>query len=118
MEIDVTKDGPMVRRRRCAPVDRVVRAVLTLAGDGARLLRHSERGWASITFSGTRHTLVVEFPTSAIAAGETFIAALPEHEFTIARLLVADATVSAVTHELLPEARMEVEVELLVLDDR
>ncbi len=53
----------------------------------------------------------------AMAAGEAFIAALPEHEFAIPRQLVADAAVVAVEHVAVPEVRMTVEAELLLLED-
>ena len=49
--------------------------------------------------------------------GEAFIVALPEHEFTLPRHIVADASVVAVDHALSPEMRMTVEVELLLLED-
>ncbi len=92
-------------------------AVAELAGGKAELLRHVERPWASVTFSGTRHTLALAFTgREAVAAGETFIAALPDHEFTIPRQLVADAAVTAVEHDLAPEPKLTVEVELLLLE--
>ncbi len=93
-------------------------AVLTLAGSKGELLHHMEKPWASATFSGTRHTLALCFDgAEAVTAGEDFIAALPDHEFTIARQLVADATVSSVEHTTLPAPRMVVEVALLLLED-
>lgn len=96
----------------------LIKALLQLAGDGAVLLRHAERPWASVTFAGTRHTLALEFAGApAVAQGEAFIAALPEHEFTICRQLVADATVIAVEHTLAPTPLMVVEVELLLVED-
>ena len=52
-----------------------------------------------------------------MAAGERFIALLPEHEFTIRGQLVADATICAVSVELLPEPVMLVEAELLLLEE-
>ena len=33
---------------------------MELAGRKAELVRHSERSWASATFSGTRHEIVLE----------------------------------------------------------
>lgn len=93
-------------------------AVLTLAGSKGELLHHAEKPWASATFSGTRHMLALCFEgVDAVTAGEDFITALPDHEFTIPRQLVADATVSSVDHTTLPAPRMVVEVALLLLDD-
>lgn len=92
--------------------------VMQLAGGKGELLRHVERPWASVTFAGTRHTVILAFTgTEAIAAGEAFIAALPEHDFAIPRQLVADAAVTAVTHETLPAPKLTVEVDLLLLED-
>lgn len=89
-----------------------------LAQGGAKVLRHTEKAWASITFEGSRHTLELLFDGGeAVAAGETFIAALPEHEFAIPGQLVADAEVTRVEHILLPHPRLTVECELLLLRD-
>jgi hypothetical protein len=103
-------------RRR--PWRALLAAVTELAGGKAELLRHVERPWASVTFSGTRHTISLAFTGSeAVAAGERFIAALPEHEFAIPRQLVADAAVVAATHEMLPEPKLTIEVEMLLLEE-
>ena len=109
MQID-----PKARRTR----QHLVGAIMALAGGKAELAHHIERGWASVTFSGTRHTLSLVFAgTEAVLAGEDFIAALPEHEFAIPCQLVADAVVVSADHALLPEPRLAVEVELLLLED-
>jgi hypothetical protein len=106
------------RRRARSAAQRLHEAVLALAGNHAVLVRHGERGWASITFSGTRHEMELRFEGGeAIAAGEIFIAALPDHEFTLPRQLVADAAVTAADHRLLPEPSLTVRVELLLLDE-
>lgn len=92
-------------------------AVVRLAGSKAELLRHVERPWASVTFNGTRHTIALAFTgAEAVAAGEVFIAALPEHEFTIPGQLVAEAAVVSVDHEVLAE-RLAIEVDLLLLEE-
>ncbi|MCB2074523.1 MAG: hypothetical protein H6917_10140 [Novosphingobium sp.] len=105
---------PQARR----PWLQLVSAVLELAGGKAELLRHAERPWASVTFSGTRHTLALAFNgAGAVAAGEAFIIALPEHEFAISRQLVADAAVTSVEHDTRPGPRMIVEAEVLLLED-
>ncbi len=54
---------------------------------------------------------------AAIAAAEALIAALPDHEFAIPGQLVADASVVSVDQTALPEPRMVVELELLLLED-
>ena len=101
-----------------SPSIQLLDAVMRLAGPQADLLRHAERPWASVTFSGTRHTVALRFAgQSAVAAGERFIDLLPEHEFTIRGQLVADATICAVSVELLPEPVMLLEAELLLLEE-
>lgn len=93
-------------------------ALFNLAQGQAELLRDSERNWASATFAGTRHTVVLAFNgAAAIEAAEVLIAALPDHEFAIPGQLVADASVVSVNQATLPEPRMMVELELLLLED-
>ena len=106
---------PIVRR---SAGDRVRQAVTVLAEHHGQVITHTEKAWASITFAGTRHTLTVIFEgDDAVAAGEDFLAALPDHEFTIPRQLVADATVREVRHVVLPTPRMTVVCELLLLEE-
>ena len=96
----------------------LIAAVTRLAQGKAELLRHVERPWASVTFAGTRHTIVLAFTgEESVAAGESFIATLPEHEFAIPRQLVADAAVVSVEHAALPQPKLTVEVEMLLLED-
>jgi hypothetical protein len=107
-----------IRRASRRPWLQLIDAVMTLAGGGAELLRHAESGWASVTFAGTRHRLVLAFAgAEPVAAAERFIVALPDHEFAIPRQLVADAIVVSVEHSLLPAPRLVVEIELLLLED-
>ncbi|MFM5893743.1 MAG: hypothetical protein ACKOQM_04840 [Novosphingobium sp.] len=122
MQIDLTADTAMLaaagRAGRRTPWMPLLSALLELAGGRGELVRHTERSWASVTFSGTRHTVVLNFSgCDAVTAGEQFIDALPEHEFAIPRQLVADAAVIRVEHTALPEPRLEVEVQLLLLDE-
>ena len=106
------------RRARRGPGERLRTALLVLAEGQGEVTHHQERGWASITFSGTRHTVRMVFEgNAAIQAGENFVAALPDHEFTLSGQLVADAAITSVEHSLLPEPRMLVECELLLLLD-
>lgn len=108
----------IVTRRPRRPWMQLLSALLGLAQGKAELLRHSERAWASVTFTGSRHAITLAFAgDEAVAAGEAFIEALPEHEFTISQQLVADAAVVAVEHTALPEARLVVEVEVLLLEE-
>ena len=96
----------------------LLNAVMALAEGRGDLLSHGERAWASATFSGTRHTIMLRFSgDEAITAGERLIALLPDHEFVIAGQLVADAVVTEASHRLLPEPQLDVELELLLLED-
>jgi hypothetical protein len=106
---------PARSRRRAT--DRLREALLDLAQDHATIVAHSEKSWASVTFAGARHRLVLLFEGGrAIDAGELFIALLPEHEFDLPGQLVADATVTEVDQRLQPQ-RMQVSCELLLLDE-
>ena len=116
MRIEPLLTCPPVRPQR-RPADDLREALLELAKGEAILLAHAETAWASITFAGARHRLVLAFEgAAAIDAGERFIAALPEHEFDIPGQLVADASVTEVDHRLQP-MRMQVTCELLLLDE-
>lgn len=104
---------PQARRVR----RHLVETIMALAGSHALLVHHIERGWASVTFTGTRHAMTLAFAgCAAVEAGERFIAALTEHEFAIPDQLVTEATVVSVAHEMLPEPKLAVEIELLLLD--
>lgn len=103
--------------RRLSPGERLLREVRELAGPLTEVVSHNETPWASITFTGARHTIVLRFAGSdAVSDGEALVVALPDHEFRLRSQLVADASVTRVDHELLPAPLMEVECELLLLD--
>jgi len=127
MQIDLTAARSMIDQARDSatraphvrrPWLHLLSAVLQLAGGKVELLRHAEQPWASATFSGSRHTIALSFTgEDAIAAGEAFLEALPDHEFSLPRHIVADAAVSEVEHILDPAPKLTVEVELLLLED-
>lgn len=105
------------RTRRTA-ADRLRAALADLHQHRGQVLAHTEKAWASITFAGTRHSLAILFAgDEAVEAGEQFVAALPDHEFAIPGQLVADAGVVEVEHRLLPELRLVVRCELLLLEE-
>lgn len=107
-------------RQRAArrPWLNLLNQVLGLTGGTGELVRHAERPWASVMFTGTRHTVTLAFTgPDAVAAGEAFIAALPDHEFAIPGQLVADATITSADHTLIPAPRLTVEAEFLLLDE-
>lgn len=114
---DKTASVPSRNLRRRSVAERLLAALTDLAQGQARLVRHSETAWASVTFSGTRHRIELEFSgAQAIEAGECFIAFLPEHEFAIPGQLVADATIVHIDHKLEPPL-MHITCELLLLEE-
>jgi hypothetical protein len=116
----IATDAPvtLAPRRKRSPGERLVEALRSLARGHGDVLSHCEASWASITFSGKRHSLRLLFDgVTAAEAGEGLIAALPDHEFAIPGQLVADAAVIEADHRLLPDERLEVLVEVLMLDD-
>ncbi len=93
-------------------------ALLELAEGKAELLRHAEHGWASATFAGTKHCIALAFTgAEALEAAERLIAALPDHEFDLPGQLVADAGVVSIDQAMLPQPRMVLEIEVLLLED-
>lgn len=105
-------------RPRRTLADRVRTALMQVTGGPGTVLSHEERTWASITFAGTRHEVVLEFCGSdAVAAGETLIERLPDHEFALPGQLVADATITKVDHHFGAMERLEVTAVLLLLED-
>lgn len=105
-------------RPRPSLADRLRRSLMQLTAGHGAVLCHEERAWASITFSGTRHEIVLEFcGPEAVAAGEELIARLPEHEFAIPGQLVADASITKVDHRFGAIERLEVTAVLLLLEE-
>ncbi len=114
----ITQPAPPPLTARRTLSDRLREAVLALADGEGEVAAHHEKAWASITFAGTRHSLRIVFEgPEAVEAGERLIADLPDHEFTIPRQLVADATITSVESTLLPAPRMEVTCDMLLLED-
>lgn len=105
-------------RPRRTTADRVRAALSGLTGGQGTVLSHDETAWASITFSGTRHSLVMEFcGAEAVAGGEELIERLSDHEFAIPGQLVADAAITVVDHRFGAMERLEVTAVLLLLDE-
>ena len=104
---------PRRQRDDCA---RAIAALNALAGDGAVLVATVQRPWASATFSGFRLSATFDFPAAA-GAGERFCEALPDHEFTLPRVLVADAVVVWKSRQFVPVDRLTCRVDLLLLDE-
>ena len=106
------------RRKGRRPWLSLLTALFDLANGKAELLRHSERSWASATFAGTKHSLALAFTgIDGVDCAEALIDALPDHEFMIPGQVVADALVVSIDQAALPEPRMVLELELLLLED-
>jgi len=118
-EIEV-KSAPVLRacRARRTAADRIRTALMQLTGGAGTVIAHEEKAWASITFSGTRHEVVLEFcGAEAVVGGEELIERLPDHEFTIPGQLVADAAITSVDHRFGAMERLEVTAALLLLEE-
>ncbi len=106
------------QRPRRTLADRVRSSLMQITGGAGTVLGHEEKAWASITFAGTRHEVVLEFcGADAVAAGEELIERLPDHEFALPGQLVADATVTKVDHRFGAMERLEITAVLLLLED-
>lgn len=110
--------SPARPRSRRSTGERLEEALITLSGGLGKVTIHREMPWASVTFSGTRHRVTLCYTgQSEVEAGEFMLAEVEEHEFRIPGQLVADAQVVRVGHELIPDAKLRVELELLLLED-
>ena len=116
--IDHPSPRPARYRARRSVADRLRAALVELAESRAEIVSHEETPWSSITFTGTRHEVVLDFQgRAAVEMGEEFIANLPEHEFHIPGQLVADASVREVDHRFSTDERMLVTCVLLLLEE-
>lgn len=118
MHADLDTPAAPPRRKATGVAGHLRQAILALTDGMGEIVRHSEKPWASITFEGSRHTLGIVFDgADAVAAGEALIAALPDHEFAVPGQLVAEATVTAADHVMLPRPRLSLTCEILLLKD-
>jgi hypothetical protein len=109
--------APAFRPRRTT-ADRVRTAIMALTGGAGTVITHEEKAWASITFAGTRHEVVLEFcGADAVVGGEELIERLPDHDFRIPGQLVADANITKVDHRFGAMERLEVTAVLLLLEE-
>ena len=90
------------------PAMQLLRAVMRLAGPHAELIRHTERAWASITFTGTRHTIALGFEgLDGVAAGEAGVGAKTRYRQADAPCAVQAATAQTISLRF-PEAQWAV----------
>ncbi len=96
----------------------LIAAMIELADGQGELLMHGEQCWASVSYTGKRHRVILQFKgLPAVLRGEQLIDALPEHEFAIPGWLVADAAVTAATHRHGYDPMLTVTAELLLIED-
>lgn len=81
------------------------------------ILAHKVTPWASITFSGTRHELELEFTGDNIALGEDLIDDIETLGFEIPDHIVADASINKIDHGFGPNERLAVTLVLLLLKE-
>lgn len=89
---------------------RLVRALAVhglAAGCPVTVLDARSHPWSSATFEGERHRIAIMVPETS--AAQAWLAALPEAEFRLPGLLVADLAVRG--------AMPAFEIEMLVLDE-
>lgn len=90
--------------------------IIALAGGHGELVSHATKSWSSVSFSGTRHEIELEFKGSdAVEAGDRMIKALPEHEFAIPGQLVADASAKETMHVFGAAPKLKVTCVLLLM---
>lgn len=87
-----SRDWPRPSRRD--PHTRVITQLLDLAGKDSSVIATSSRPWASATFVGARHGIVLRLSgPDHEARAATLAEQLPEAEFSIGGHIVADACV-------------------------
>ena len=99
-------DPARLQSCRKDPGSLLVRQIEALAGNRASVTLERERPWASITFSGTRHSFAIRWTDPAdLAALQNLATTLPVHEFAIPGHFIADLLVTEQTEtHLLVEA--------------
>lgn len=103
----------------------VTRALHALACDAdtcdlprIALIYHAEAAWASGHFAGARHTVALGFGHGAgQAATEAYIARLPDHDFDLPGLIVADAHIIKVERDFAAGTTIVVAELLIVKED-
>lgn len=88
-----SRDWPRPPRRD--PHTRVIAQIAELAGTDVSVIASSSRPWASATFVGAQHRVILRFEGEAAQHRATcFADALPEAEFSLSGHIVADACVN------------------------
>lgn len=86
----------------------VLRALDRMLPEGTAILTSEAEPWASVTFSGARHLVLVE--CTSLEAVIDLVGALPDHPFSVPGHIMIDATGLA--------SGTAVAIELLTVEDR
>ncbi|MEP7349629.1 MAG: hypothetical protein ABI668_06710 [Sphingorhabdus sp.] len=97
-----------------ATSNKLVRALQPIMPDATFAISQC-RDWYSMTFSGAQIVITAQLQgTDAAALASQFVQMLPEHEFVLPRLIVADI---AVVSQQMSDYGICLEIEALVLDE-
>ncbi|WP_164497932.1 hypothetical protein [Sphingosinithalassobacter portus] len=94
-------------------LERALAAQARNAGCPVTIVESDWTRWASATFTGARHNIVLSAPPSP--ALDTWLAALPEAEFALRGHLVADALVATCRRS---QDGVTATIEALTVEDR
>ena len=88
-------NSALPKTRRKDPGSQLAEQIEILAGERSSVTLLRERPWASVTFSGTRHSLAVDWADPANpGCADELAKILSDHEFTIPGYFVADVVVT------------------------
>lgn len=92
-------------------------AIERISNGKAKVISHAEKPWASPTFTGSRHELLLSFEGEEGALiGEAMRLELPNNELVLPGHTVADVAIAWTHHQAKP-LRLDFMVRVLVLDE-
>jgi len=94
----------------CAELKRAIRAWFVSVGAPLSFESATSRAWASITFAGERHRLVLRLPgPGAQAAADAFLDGLADREFSLRDHILADIEATDMARDVDGEVRLTLE---------
>ena len=100
-----------------AELKRALRLYFVALGAPMTFEALTSRPWASITFSGERHRLILCLPgPGAVAAADTFLDGLEERDFALRGHILAD--IEATGSEREADGQVRLTLEALTVEDR
>ena len=121
MKPTLSAPSPALHEDAAPRRDRLLYRQLAMALGGVWEMRVMEvRPWASITFTGARHRLALRIADTS--DNDARITTLPEHEFQLHGVIVADCCVTSRELVLMEDAEgyrraIDLEIELLTIID-